>query len=60
MRKQKKLSLNKTTLRNLQSKDLSEVNGGYTLVTVTTNCTAFGSCVSFFYPDGCWCASGPI
>lgn len=55
MRKQKKLSLKKTTLRNLQPNDLQEAAGA---ATITVWCVTFvGSCKSYFYPDGCWCAS---
>ena len=58
MRKQKKLSLKKTTLRNLQPSDLHEAAGAATTVGVTVFCQTFvGSCKSYFYPDGCWCAS---
>ncbi len=59
MRKQKKLSLKKTTLRNLQSSELQEATGGVFTATVTVTCQSFvGSCKSYFYPDGCWCNSG--
>lgn len=56
-RKQKKLSLTKTTLRNLEQNDLKEAAGGVATATCTCNCTFLGSCRSYFAPDGCWCNS---
>lgn len=58
MKRRSKLKLSKQTLRRLGSEEIYEINGGF--ISCTLCPTWKGSCISGFYPDGCWCAPPPV